>query len=119
MAIVGTHKPPFKGGSLDYMRWYARLRAQHLRSGSVLSWRAYYAEAKAKAVLKPPKVDTFGRAKLFGGALTPEYRRWYYRLQRWHSALPREQQDWPKFFAAARAEAEAQQLRTAPVNSST
>jgi hypothetical protein len=112
MSTIGALKPPFKGGTTEYRRWYARLREQHRKSGSVLLWRTYYAKAKADALLKPPNVSTKATSvKLFGGALTPEYRRWYYRLQCEARATGA---DWATFFAAAKAQAEAQQGRPLP-----
>lgn len=97
----GRHKPPFKAGTPEYVRWYARVRTQALKEG-VTDWPAYYARAKVEAVKKPPDVATRCNKQrgLFGGALTPAYRAWYYRTQCAARAL--NVQDWPEFFAKAK-----------------
>lgn len=80
-----------------------------------MQWPEFYARAKAEAKVKPPNVNVKRPShKLFGGALTPEYRRWYYRLQ--CEAKAADVQDWPAFFAAARAEALRQYGGQAPTS---
>jgi len=83
------------------MREATRLSKQ----GIHVNRQEYYAKAKAEAALKPPNINTrSNNIKLFGGALTREYRQWYYRTM----CAAREAQaegnpvNWPEFFAKAR-----------------
>jgi hypothetical protein len=105
----GKHKPPFKAGTPEYARWIGRLRTQYNKLRPDVSWPEYYAQAKADAVKAPP-VDITTRPKkpkLFGGALTREYRAWYYRVQ--CAARAANTQDRFAFFKAAREAEERRQ----------
>jgi hypothetical protein len=78
---------------------------KHRQIAPDIPWPEYYARAKEEAAMNPPAVPKHGNCKpvkLFGGALTPEYRAWYYRVQCACRALPTHQQNWPEFFKAAK-----------------
>jgi hypothetical protein len=87
------------------MNWYRDMQAQARRSD--LLWPEFYARAKEEAHNNPVSTQRVYRRHraLFGGAKSAEYRQWYYRTQREHAALPVNEQNWPKFFAAAREKA--------------
>jgi hypothetical protein len=108
-SMHGKHKPPFKAGTAEYFRWYRDVQARARESD--LSWPEFYARAKAEAARNPPSVGISDKpVKLFGGALTREYRAWYYRLQCECRALPTHEQNWPEFFKQARAAEEERQF---------
>ena len=76
----GEYAPPFKTGTSEYAKWYRGVQAAARREG-VQNWPEYLAQAKADAAKSPPTITLEPRRRrgLFGGALTPEYRRWYYQ----------------------------------------
>ena len=112
----GVYKPPFKAGTPEYARWYQGIVTKARKEG-VQDWPAYYAQAKMQAMLHPPTLaPKSGKQKgLFGGALTPAYRHWYYMVQCACRALPLHEQNWPEFFKAAR-EVEARRQGLKPSN---
>jgi hypothetical protein len=95
------YPPPFAAGTPQYAHWYQSIVAKAKKEGAT-DWSTYYARAKAEAMAKPPAPPNIRRHQrgLFGGSYTREYQAWRYRtLQACRAAG----EDWPTFFAKAKA----------------
>jgi len=98
----GPDAPPFPADSREYRKWRNNLLRQ-ARQQWVQNWPEFFAQAKREAAINPPKVTVGVRNRLglFGGASTPEYKAWYYQTLK--AARASGTNDWPSFFAKAKA----------------